>query len=229
MRMKRFITGAVAAGLLGLTPLALAAAPAQADTIITRVSPDGLATKIQAGQKFSVVGKVEYSTNGGASWAQVPFGSGSVVLQRQLKGSSTWSTVSTDQYGDSFYIYPVTATKNANYRLVYSGGTANGQNFPAASASGYQAVLRKIDVKTRYGSLVVSAKVTPDFKRKKVVVQVKRGGWKTWRKVKTDKKGKMKVKLVGNRKGIKYRFLVKGDKSYSTTYSGVIRARTYRY
>jgi len=219
MRMKRLLTGVLSAALLGATPIALAAAPAEAATVNTWIEGSINYSKAEYGKTVYLSGGVKSSTG---------YPAGNVVIQRKLAGQSSFTTVQTDTSA-GYFSYAFRAQKNTEFRILYSGGTSGSDTYTPSSASTSLKVYRKLQVKTSYTSLTVKGKVTPDFKKKKFTVQVKKGKWKTWKKVKTNKKGKYAVKLVGSRKGIKYRFVVPGSKGFTKTQSGVITARSYRY
>ncbi len=218
MRMKRLFAGVLSAALLGMIPVAISAAPAQAATYTTRVTAEMSYTKIVAGRDISITGKTEFSN--GSVWGQVPFGTGRVDLQRQFKGSSTWTTIDTDEYGDSFYFYPVKATQNATYRVVYVGGTKDGHTYTEASASKALKVTR--DLGDKIANLKLQGKVKPDYKKKKVTIQVKakkNGKWKKYATVKTNKKGKWARKLPAKSKCTYWRAFTKGDKKFVKSFS----------
>lgn len=121
-------------------------------------------------------------------------------------------------------------TGNANYRLYYTGGTDYSGTYSAA----YSPVVK---VKT-YRALNDSGScargchlkghIKPTYKHKRVIIQVKKGHWKTYKKVKTNKASRFKVKVTASRgAGTKYRIVVKGNKQFTKTVSTVYRA--YRY
>ncbi|WP_110208888.1 hypothetical protein [Nocardioides daejeonensis] len=219
MRMKRLLTGVISAALLGMTPIALAATPAQAATPTTTWIEGKITySKAEYGRRIWLDGNVK-SANG--------YPSGTVLVQRRWADESSWSTVLTDTT-PGYFSYDFKATRNAVFRVVFQGGSDSQYIYPAAQSNDVTfGAYRKLDVKTSYSSLVVKGKVSPDFKNKKFKVQVKKGGWKNFKKVKTNKKGKYAVKLAGSRKGTKYRFVVPSNKKFLSTTSGIITARIY--
>lgn len=215
MRMKRFITGTVAAGLLGLAPIALAAAPAQAATFNAQVKMEISYTKTQVGRSVSIQGNV-VADPGSGELLQVP--TGTATLQRKLAGSSSWSTLETDTSAGSFYFYPIKATQNATYRVVYSGGTYNTHVFNSATGERKLQVMRKLGDKIRRTTL--SGKVSPTYKKKKVVIEIKKGGkWRKYTTLKTNSKGKWSKKLPAKSKCTYWRAYTPADTKFVKSYS----------
>lgn len=221
MRMKRLLTGVLSAALLGATPLALTATSAEAKTTVATVITGKInKKKAEKGATVWISGNVDTVTGGMASPV------GKLVIRRKLAGQSSYKTVYTDERPGSFF-YKFKAKRSARYQIQYLGGSSKNYTYTPSSANVKSKVTRKLKVNTRIGSLVVKGKVKPKFKKKKFVVQVKSGKWKKWKKVKTNKKSRYRVKLRGNRKGIKYRFVVPASKGFVKTVSPVITARRY--
>ncbi len=58
-------------------------------------------------------------------------------------------------------------------------------------------------------------KVTPKFGKKLLLIQKKKGkNYKTFKKVRTNKFGKVRISLAGSRKGIKYQLVAPGNKKF---------------
>jgi hypothetical protein len=216
-RSIRLLVGLLSAALLGLVPVALAGpAHAAPDTRIQAQSP----RKATFGAKFSVTGQVQH--NDGSSWETVPSESGSVKLQRRLKGRTTWKTLEVDDYGNSFYFYPVKAVANATYRLQYSGGTDyEGVTYSPSKATQQLKVRRAIPVKVT-DRLVMKGKVKPAWKRKPVIIQKRKGKrWVRYAKVRTNKKSRFHKKLHAVRRKTFFRAFVKKNKQYVASTSDV--------
>jgi hypothetical protein len=218
-RTTRLLVGLLSAALLGLVPVGLAS-PAQAatETRINAKSP----RKATFGDRFAVSGSVQYYD--GDSWEQVPFDTGSVKLQRRLKGKTAWTTLETDDYGDSFYFYPVRAVANATYRLRYSGDAT----YLPADATQVVKVARDIPV-TVTSRLVMKGSVKPAWKRKPVVIQRKTGRrWVTYAKVRTNKRSRFSKKLYAVSRRTHFRAYVKGSTQFVPSTSDVWWTERYR-
>lgn len=217
MRMKRLLTGLLSAALLGATPIALAAAPAQAATVNTWIEGKISSKKIEKGRTVWISGNVHASAG---------YPDGTVVIDRTIGNKTT--RVYTDT-SPGYFSYSFKAQRNATFQIRFLGGSDYSNTYLASSASTKLKVMRKLNVKTSYTSLTVKGKVSPKFGNKKFTVKVKKGKkWKNWRKVKTNKKGKYSVRLNGSRgNGTKYRFIVPASKGFVKTKSGVITARIY--
>jgi hypothetical protein len=214
MRMTRLVTGLVSVGLAVAGPVLLSAPSAQAaGTVASTVSVDPLSsTTIVYGDDIYISGHV--TTPDGHS----PNTPTTVYLQVQTPSNPTWTTVGTSASGYFFFDNVVPQT-NANYQVVFPGGTSGFGGSavtmaPAVSAPITISVQRKVVPKTK--ELRVFGKVTPDFAKKKIkILQVlKHKKTKRYATVKTDKKGKFSFRAPKQNK-FKFILLVPGDANYA--------------
>jgi hypothetical protein len=215
MRTTRLIAGTVSAGLLGLTPIAIAAPSQAADTWTTSIVATPSAAQVEYGDDFYV--SVDLASSDGYSPGSAD---GTVTLMAQEAGSSAWVPVANAENTYASF-YDVKPQMNTAYKVVYSGFTdpdqgTYGDNYtPSESAPFTIGVARKI---TRPSSgFVIKGKVTPDYAKKKIVIQVskkEKKGYKKFKTIKTDKKGKYKVRLPRRGGTWYWSFTVKGDSKY---------------
>jgi hypothetical protein len=211
MRLNRLVAGTVTAGLLGLTPLAVAA-PSQASenrTVTVTAAPSVEA--VSYGDDLSVsVQVVDNSTGSSTSY-------GTSTLYAMEAGAAEFTPVATGTYpGSSFY--DVKPKANTLYKVVYNGYVAEStyqNNYAAAESATFSiGVARKLTLKNPRGTLI-KGKVSPKFSKKKVLVQKQVGKkWKKFRALKTSKKGTFTITLPASRKRTNWRFVVKADKNY---------------
>jgi hypothetical protein len=215
MRTTRLIAGTVSAGLLGLTPIAIAAPSQAADTWTTTIVATPSAAQVEYGDDFYV--SVDLASSDGYSPGSTD---GTVTLMAQEAGSAAWVPVATAENTYASF-YDVKPQMNTAYKVVYSGFTdpdqgTYGDNYtPSESAPFTIGVARKI---TRPSSgFVIKGKVTPDYAKKKIVIQVskkEKKGYKKFKTIKTDKKGKYKVRLPRRGGTWYWSFTVKADAKY---------------
>ena len=215
MRTTRLIAGTVSAGLLGLAPIAIAAPSQAADTWTTTIVATPSAAQVEYGDDFYV--SVDLASSDGYSPGSTD---GTVTLMAQEAGSAAWVPVATAENTYASF-YDVKPQMNTSYKVVYSGFTdpdqgTYGDNYtPSESAPFTIGVARKI---TRPSSgFVIKGKVTPDYAKKKIVIQVskkEKKGYKKWKTIKTDKKGKYKVRLPRRGGTWYWSFTVKADAKY---------------
>lgn len=229
MRITTYTAGLVTAGLLGLTPLGVAA-PASADgqtytpVITAAISP--AKSVYTYGDSFWVSGKVT-----DPSGVQTPSG-GQALLQVWTPSNPVWTTVATDDSpGYLFFDGDFKFTSNAQYKVVFTGSPAQGSwddTYLAGESTAMTAmVMRKVVFKNPRGTLI-KGKVTPDYNRKPIKVHKKVGRkWTKYKTFKTSGTGKYRFKLPAPRRGKwNWRISIKGDASFvpwSTTGS------TYSY
>jgi hypothetical protein len=213
MRITRLVAGSVTAGLIGLTPIAIAAPSHAADnwTTTTTAAPDK--TRIVYGEAVNIVVDVDGSDGLGPS-------SGTSTLYAMEAGSTAWVPVATGAYPGSDF-YPVEPTRNTTYKVVFGGYTDPVQtqysdNYaPSESATFTVQVARKITYPS--SGFVIKGKVTPDYAKKKIVIKVSKKqnkGYKSFRTIKTNAKGKYKITLPRRGGTWYWRFVVKGNSKY---------------
>jgi len=215
MRTTRLIAGTVSAGLLGLAPIAIAAPSQAADTWTTTTTATPSVARLEYGDDFYV--SVDLASSDGYSPGSTD---GTVTLMAQEAGSAAWVPVATAENTYASF-YDVKPQMNTSYKVVYSGFTdpdqgTYGDNYtPSESAPFTIGVARKI---TRPSSgFVIKGKVTPDYAKKKIVIQVskkEKKGYKKFKTIKTDKKGKYKVRLPRRGGTWYWSFTVKADAKY---------------
>ena len=215
MRTTRLIAGTVSAGLLGLTPIAIAAPSQAADTWTTTITATPSTARLEYGDDFYI--SVDLSSSDGYSPGSAD---GTVTLMAQEAGSAAWVPGATAENTYASF-YDVKPNMNTSYKVVYSGYTdpvqdAYADNYtPSESAPFSLGVARKI---TRPSSgFVIKGKVTPKYAKKKIVIKVskkEKKGYKNWKTIKTNKKGKYKVRLPRRGGTWYWSFTVKGDSKY---------------
>jgi hypothetical protein len=211
MRTTRLIAGTVSAGLLGLAPIAIAAPSQAADTWTTTTTATPSVAQLEYGDDFYVSVDVP-SSDGSTAYR------GTSTLYAMEAGTSAWVPVATNTSAAADF-YDVKPQMNTSYKVVYGGYTAATQYedtyTPSESAPFTIGVARKI---TRPSSgFVIKGKVTPDYAKKKIVIQVskkEKKGYKSWKTIKTNKKGKYKVRLPRRGGTWYWSFTVKGDAKY---------------
>lgn len=217
------------AALLGLS------GPASAQTPVpTRVVMELSHKKAHYGDQVSIAGKVQGQRTDG-SWAVVPYDAGTATLQLQPRGSTSWTTIQTDDSGYSFYFYPVKVTASGTYRVVYGGGSSSGFTFASSDASKGIKVYRDLhDKKQEKGDkFVVKGKVSPSWAKKKVLVErrtTEHGKWSRFKTLRTDGRSTYSLRLPLPPRGHRWYFKLSVQKSahLEKSYSNYVYY-TYRY
>jgi len=241
MRLARLVTAVVSVGLFALPVLGTAGTAQAADTVQTRITGVTIsptlkgykASTTQFNKEFSLSARIEGLDPNDGQWKTVPFiSTATVVLERQLAGSTAWTVIETKTgTSGSYFRYPIKAVSNATYRLRYSGGdytTSGGTTtFAPATASKALKVMRIFNEKINSRTLVLSGKVGPAFKRKRVVIQrrnclKKSCKWTVQTRVKTNAKSRFRVKLPA-RQGTRtyFRAYIPNNKQFVKSYSNV--------
>lgn len=232
MRLARLVTAVVSVGLFALPVLGTAGTAQAADTVQTRITNLQIgptlkgykASTTQFNKTFNIAAKVEKYDVESAAWQPL---TGTVVLERQLAGQSTWTLLETKlQYG-TFFSSQLKAVGNATYRLRYAGGQEGEVTYASATASKALKVMRIFNEKINSRTLVLSGKVGPAFKRKRVVIQrrnclKKSCKWTVQTRVKTNAKSRFRVKLPA-RQGTRtyFRAYIPNNKQFVKSYSNV--------
>lgn len=220
MRITRVIAGALSAALLGLVPVALSSAPAQAATAtVTTLEASRNLLEFKSGYSPFLSASVR-DASGNSVYA------GTVSLQASEAGGA-WKTIKSTTAGGYLSFSDVIPNKNTQYRVAYSGGTNYAGTY-AASSSGTVAikVMRKLTIKNPKGTKI-KGKIAPKYAKKKVVIKKKVGKkWKKFRTLKTNKKSRFTITLPAKRKRTYFRFIVPGNKAYA---KNVSEGSTIRY
>jgi len=206
---------------LALASTALIGAPAQAVTEnrTTSVSIEVSYTKVEYGRTIWVTPTV--TDNAGKKVYD-----GAVTLQSKVKGGA-WKTVATNDRASASF-WDLKPAEHTAYRALYAGYAAQysfENNYtPSTSAETTVKVARTITSKKVKGkNFTVKGKVSPDFKKKKLVIKVakkEKGKYKKYKVVRTNAKGVYKVSFP-RVKGTRYwKIIVPADSRRSKTYTG---------
>ncbi|RYB92596.1 hypothetical protein EUA06_06530 [Nocardioides glacieisoli] len=209
MRITRIVTWTVTAGLVGLTPIAIAAPSQAAATYTTSVVAAPTETRIIYGDTLSVDVDVDSQTGSAPS-------GGTTTLLAQEAGSASFVPVATTE-GAYAYFTDVKPQAGTTYKVAYSGATSfNGDVYqPSESATFTVQVARKITYPS--SGFVLKGKVTPDYGKKKIVIKVSKKqnkGYKKFKTIKTTSAGKYKITLPRRGGTWYWSFVVKGDDKY---------------
>lgn len=223
MRLTRILAGVLSAAIVGLVPVSLAAPAHAADqTTVTTLTASRSLLEYKSG--YSPFLNASVRTPDGSSVY-----SGTVDLYASEAGGA-WKKISSKTASGYVSFSDVIPSKNTRYRVSYSGGSDYSNTYqPSQSADLGIAVARKFTAKGNDRTFRVNGKVTPQYGKKKIVIKVSKKqnkGFKKFKTIKTNKKGKFKVKLPKRRGTFYYSFTTKGDKSYVAT-RYLMTARVY--
>lgn len=222
MRITRLVAGAVTAGLVGITPIAISA-PAHADgqtytpviTATLNITKSPYDAPYMYGGGFYVSGSIN-----DPSGVESPSG-GQAFLQVLTSSNPTWTTIATDDSpGFLFFDGDFTFTENAQYKVVFTGSTALNaydDSYVAGESVAINApVTRKVVFKNPKGTLI-KGKVTPHYGKKKIKVAKRVGKkWKKFKTFKTTKAGKYRFTLPAPRRGkTQFRITVPGNSQFA--------------
>jgi hypothetical protein len=199
----------------------LAAGPADAATATqAKLAIDTGKHKVQqvTGQYGNLVGFLEGSITDGSG---TPVDGGEADLQAKLPGKG-WKTVKKDSDASflSFGTFGDKAKGNIAYRVRYLGDATF-----APTTSNVVTVTTLWSLKDHtdcVGGCHIRGQLVPRTKHHKITVQVKRGGWKKFKVVHTDAKGKFSVHVTVHGKKTLYRIIVAGTRSITATKFGYV-------
>lgn len=241
MKLKRLLATTLGAALLGIVPVALIAAPAEAATATTRVKASSSPAKsvFVAGETITIQGSVQvYNPSGCGTadgWCNLSDTSnGKVELLRRIAGQDTWTILATDTLEPTFY-FTTTSTGTADYVVRYSGGTVNSTSSYAPSQVGTTLKgKRKVTLAGEKvsGKLFIYGHVGPDYAGKVVYVHKKACGSCAWKKVgevRTGTSANYRYRVYAPRSGSwYYRVRVPGVlPRWEATQVGSIRTYSY--
>lgn len=226
MNITRLVAGAVSAGLLGLAPVAIAAPSQATDNLTVAVTATPSATAVKYGDDFYVSVALAASDGGSVSY-------GTSTLYALESGAAAYVPVATGTYASSSF-YDVKPKASTTYKVVYSGYAATSEyqdNFAAAESAPFTiGVARNVTIDKAKARLTVKGKVKPNYAKKKVKIQIKKGKkYVKYRTIKTDKKSKFQVRLPAPRRGGKifFKITVPGNSKF-LAYSEVWYTYSYR-
>lgn len=217
MRLTRLIAGAISASLLGLVPVALTAGTANAAdyTTVTTLEASRNLIEHKSGYSPFISGTVKDSA-GNSVYA------GTVDLLAKPNGAK-WRKVATKDASGYLSFSDVKPKKNTQYRLVYNGGSNSSNTYqPSNSRTIKIRVARKFTLKrtNNYRVFVYKGRVTPKYNKKRLVVKASKKEKKGFKKVKglqvkTNKKGKVTLRLPKRKGKWWWTVTAKGDKNYA--------------
>jgi hypothetical protein len=216
MRITRLVAGTVTAGLLGLTPIAVAAPSQASDNLTTTITLEISygEPRVVYGEEMSFISQVD-SSDGLSPYNDAD----TVTLWAMPAGATTWTAVESQPASGYISWTDFKPQQTTAYKATYSGGTAANtyaDNYaPSESASLNIGVARKITYPS--SGFVLKGKVTPNYGKKKIVIKVskrKNKGFKSFKTIKTTSAGKYKVTLPRRGGTWYWSFTVKGDSKY---------------
>ncbi len=223
MRITRLVAGAVTAGLVGITPIAISA-PAHADgqtytPVITATLNISYDPPYMYGGGFYVSGSI---TDPNGLYDNGNSAADAAYLQVYTSSNPVWTTIATDD-SPSFLFFDggFTFTENAQYKVVFTGApaaSANDDTLLAGESIALNApVTRKVVFKNPKGTLI-KGKVTPNYGKKKIKVAKLVGKkWKRFKTFKTTSAGKYRFTLPAPRRGkTQFRITVPGNSQFTT-------------
>jgi hypothetical protein len=198
MRLAQHVASLVAVSLLGLAPLTLAAPANAIESAATAPTLTfGYKTGVTYGESTYLTAKVLDKASGENVY------DGATQLQASIRGGA-WRNVGISHRSGGYVSFDnVKPTEKTKYRIVYTGAIgyssarrADVQYTNSVSNVITLKVARKVTAPKR--GLTLKGKVTPQFSKKKITIKVSKRqnrGCKKWKVIRTDAKGKYKVKL----------------------------------
>lgn len=211
MRFSRLAAGTVSAALLGLTPIAIAAPSHATDNLTTTTVATPSTTQVVFGDKISISVDIDASDGFGTS-------KGNATLYALEAGSAAFVPVATTENAYASF-YDVKPEMNTTYKVVYSGYAATQtyeDNYAASESAPFTVGVGRKITNPRSG-FVLKGKVTPDYAKKKIVIKVSKlakKGYKKFKTIKTDRRGKYRVALPKRRGTWYWSVAVKADSKY---------------
>lgn len=221
MRIAQHVASLAAVSLLGLTPIALASPAGADEPVVTAAELTGnqYTDVVQYGQTAYLRADVKDVTSGYTIRE-----AGSTRVQQSVAGGA-WKDTSLTAPG-GWKSFQVTPKANTKYRLQFSGGTAQNGTVYAPSTSAVVSVKVAHRLKYAYQGSKLTVTLKPKAKNKKITFKVSKkrdGKYKTYKRVRTNSKGKATVTLP---RGTRYWTVVASADSKFTR--GAYQFSTYR-
>ena len=222
MRLTRLLIHVLVPGLLGLPLLVLGAGAASAQTSVdTALAIQRYPAVQRYGWSVGVAGKL---TNSGDTSA---IGGQTVRLERKGATETDFSTVDTGTTDDAGAVtFTETAESNAQFRLVFDGGTdAAGDTLTAStSVARSSKVARALNsTVTNDGPVIYKGNVDPGYGNETMYLQRKtcKGcAWKAYAKQQTGANGSWRFRVAEPKKGTwYYRARTEADQDFVASYA----------
>lgn len=229
MRPAQHVAAAAAISLIGLSPIALAAPANAIESVPTKPTLSfGYKTVLTYGEDTYLTLKVQDSASGENVY------SGSAQLQQSVRGGKWANTGIAQRSGGYVSFQGVKPKEKTRYRIIYTG--AAGWSSARRADVNYTSsvsnivtlkVMRKITHPK--SGLTLKGKVSPKYKKKKIVIKVSKrenGGFKKWKTIRTNSKSRYKVKLPKTRGNRYYQVIIPKDSRFERSGYGW---RTWTY
>ncbi|WP_322920049.1 hypothetical protein [Nocardioides renjunii] len=214
MRTVRLLAGVVAASAMATS--VVVAAPAHArDTWTTTTVAEPSETTVEFGDTIDITVDVDSQTG-------LPPTGGTSTLLALRAGATEWAQVATTTSPGASFL-DVRPRMNTTYKVVYAGHVeadrTKGDTYTSSESATFG-----VDVSRRIthpsAGFVLKGKVTPDYRKKKIVIEVSKKqdeGYKKFMTIRTDRAGAYKVTLPRRSGTWYYTVIVKGDARYLGT------------
>ncbi len=213
---RRLLGSALAAGVVLATPSVVPAAPALAAAPVdttTVATPN--TTSIAFGQTVDI--GLDVDSAGGTTTVD----DGTSTLYAREATSTRWRAVATNTSASLDFL-SVRPRKTTTYKVVYGGydaASAQDDSFgPSESAEFTVGVARTITYPS--GGFEMKGRVRPAYGARVIVVKVssdETSGFRTFRKIRTDKRGRYAIDLPRRSGEWFWSFIVRADEQYRGT------------
>ena len=224
MQLTRAVAGVTTAVLLGLVPLtahtsaqAQVRAKAEVNYVTTTASVEGSRgrTSVEAGDEILLIGDVTgVDTDTGLP---VDVLAGDLTLQVSTSRTPAWTTVDTHDVVLGLYLHA--PDSNAQYRVVYAGGSLFDDVYLASESAPLAIdVQRQVRTRNPGGGNRLRITVTPDFggKRLKILSSAReKKGYRLFRKLRTNSRGEASIRLPARRTRTYFTVVAPGDADFA--------------
>ena len=213
MRITRLATGSVTAAI-AFTSVGLGVPSSASETYATTTVATASESVIDYGDVISVEFDVD-------SESGYPPPTGTSTLLERRAGTETWREVDTTS-SMSGQFSGVKPRMSSTYKVVYSNRTATSDSDDSYGSSQSDELTVQVARRITYPQKVfkLSGRVTPSYARKTIVVKVSReqnAGYRSYKKIRTDARGRYRITLPRRGGTWYWSFRVKGDARYLAT------------
>ncbi|MGN0062661.1 MAG: hypothetical protein ACI379_00345, partial [Nocardioides sp.] len=146
---------------------------------------------------------------------------GTVQVQISKNGGSTWSNFGAAESAGGYVVFDtIKLPQTALYRVSYNGSSTYSAGVSPSAKVG---VKHKITGKIASRTFAIKGKVTPKYGKKVLTIKFSKNrdrGYKTWKKIRTNKFGVYTGKLPKKRGYYYWRVITKGNSSYQSNWTG---------